>query len=140
MADTDLSIQDLQEAVAYWKEKLGLHYWSIDLHLMKMIDQGGDSTAAGKASWNLARRQCTVKITDPKTKYEGCVDIDQEKTLVHELLHITFAAWDEWSYDKGPMSSIQNDLHVEQQLDMLAETMVTLRRSSGHKFSYEERF
>lgn len=123
--------------IEYWQPKLGISDWAIELKVMKQIDVHNEGAAA--TNFLLSRRQGWVELSRSDSRSQDSMEDDQEMTLVHELLHIVFAAWHDSTRAYLKTSGVQNDVCCEQPIDQLAETLVLMRRSSGHKFSFESK-
>lgn len=129
-------VEQLTEMAEWWKPKLGIADWALNLDILPMIDIHNQGMAESRTI--IARRIAWIKLSRSGTRADGGVPDDMEQSLLHELLHVQFAAWHDYSDTHG-QTSLEQDVCSEQSIDQLAETLVTLRRSSGHKFSFEEK-
>jgi hypothetical protein len=74
----------------------------------------------------LEAKKAFIKILDPIDYPGECVfPQDQEKTLVHELLHLHLAAWTDDS-ENG-----RTPVHGEQAIDCIAEALVEMKREEA---------
>jgi hypothetical protein len=117
----------LAAVVDFWVAWLGLTGWTHQIQLTTAKDFGSLSQT-GAAWWELARRHFNVAILDqeevgPEESY------DQEETLVHELLHVCFAAWTDESFPGGKREGTLFNLCVEQPLDRVASALTVLGRA-----------
>ena len=129
--------EHIAEMVEYWQPRLGIYDWAIKLAVKQQINVHNEGIAA--SHWNLSRRQAWIDLSRSDSRVEDAMEDDQEMTLVHELLHIVFATWHDTTRSQIPTNGVQNDVCCEQPIDQLAETLVLMRRSSGHKFSFEQK-
>ncbi|MCK5604172.1 hypothetical protein KAR91_19955 [Candidatus Pacearchaeota archaeon] len=127
--------EHIAEMIEYWQPRLGISDWTIDLEVKQQIDVHNDGVAA--TNFLLSRRQGWVELSRSDSRSENSMKDDQEMSLVHELLHIIFAAWHDSTRAHLTTSGVEYDVCCEQPIDQLAETLVLMRRSSGHKFSFE---
>jgi hypothetical protein len=127
--DTD----NVVEMIEYWQPKLGIYDWAIQMAVMQQINIHNQGVAA--SHWLLSRRQAWIDLSRSDSRNLDSMKDDQEMSLVHELLHIVFAAWHDSSEHLA--RGVQYNVCCEQPIDQLAETLVLTRRSSGHKFSFE---
>lgn len=126
----------INEMIEYWKPWLGLSDWAIKLSVKPMIDVHNQSL--GATNWLLSRRIAWVGMSHSETRSSDVMADDAEQSLLHELLHIAFAAWHDHSEKDMADRGVAYDMCCEQPIDQLAETLVLMRRSSGHKFSFEQ--
>lgn len=130
------NIDHVAEMIEYWKPKLGIYDWAIDLTVKKQINVHDEAMAS--SHWALSRRQAWLELSRSDSRSENQMADDQEMILVHELLHVVFAAWHDSSRPRLGTNDVEYDVCCEQPIDQLAETLVLMRRSSGHKFSFEK--
>lgn len=126
----------VEEMLDYWKPFLGLSDWAISLSVKPMIDVPHEGIAA--SSWLLSRRTAWLDLSHSETRCKNTIEDDAEQSLLHELLHVTFSAWHDHSKDSLMNRSTLYNVCCEQPIDQLAETLALMRRSSGHKFSFEQ--
>jgi hypothetical protein len=85
------SILDQEEAEAFverWLPRIGLHGWSIFLHIIRAAEMPGDQ---GRIRDSQEHRVADLCLLDPRDYSKGCpVPQDMEATALHELLHIHF--------------------------------------------------
>lgn len=111
----------LQALLEEWQERLGLQNWDIRARLVtnrELADYHGDATIT------LVNEQASIRILSPEHYELDDSDFphDPERTLVHELLHLLWAQWDD--FDDG---SSQDQLS-HQTLDRLSRVLVKLKR------------
>lgn len=92
MVGTRVTLDQLQERLAYWSEKLRVQDWEIRLewgHPREMTGKLGTTTFLDY------KRQALILLTPPdhiaaaqETHFSETEDNDLERTLVHELLHV----------------------------------------------------
>jgi hypothetical protein len=127
--------KDITEMIEYWSPFLGISDWAINVKIMKQMDIHNEGVAASKSL--LARRQGWIELARSDSRSSTAMNEDTEMSVVHELLHIMFAAWHDSSRTQHSPGGVEFDVCCEQPIDQLAETLVTMRRSTGHKFSFE---
>ena len=128
--------EHFDEMIEYYKPLLGLSDWAINLAVKPMMDVHNENMAS--THWILSRRIAWVEMSHSESRGSGVMPDDAEQSLLHELLHITFAGWHDHS-ESGTMKTrgIEYNVCCEQPIDQLSQTLVLMRRSSGHKFSFE---
>jgi hypothetical protein len=75
-----------------WQERLGLNDWSISL---QMVDSNAlNRDALGNVHWNFLKKQATISVLSrwEYTMEPALAEIDQRRTVIHELVHIVFRA------------------------------------------------
>ena len=95
--------EHIAEMIRYWSAKLGISDWAIKLAVLKQIDICNQGVAA--SHWLLSRRQGWVDLSRSDSRSTGTMDDDAEMSLVHELLHIVFAAWHDHTRAAGLKTS-----------------------------------
>ncbi len=129
------TLEQLVEAGEWWADVLGLGGWTIDIELARGFTI---PESEAEVTWTLTKRRATVRLLDPNDKPNGD-PIDMERALVHELLHVVFAAWDDSSRDG--MSEILIAVGIEQPIERLAILLVAFRRNiAKYKFKREDQF
>ncbi|MCK9569077.1 hypothetical protein M0R72_09055 [Candidatus Pacearchaeota archaeon] len=127
-----LTAEQLAETLDWWRPYLGLSDWEIWLSLVP----GQDIDALATSMTKLAFRELTIQIATYETRTpisrERC---DMEVDLLHELLHAVNNPA-ELALDLDG-NTPEGKLIVEQPIELLARSMVRLRRLSGPRFSWE---
>jgi len=123
---------ELDDLLHYWIEVLGLNDWEIYVKFVD-LDKCSDDCGCvfhGETTYLDIQKQATIIIMswdsweDYKKKTGGVpFGYDQEKTLVHELLHCAFC-------DIAVRNSDNNELDskLHQILEMTARSLVRLKR------------
>ena len=128
---TNKPIVDLKEVVNYWKPRLGLSDWDIEIRFVEPKELHRSTSAVAEANWTISRRIGTLRVVKPEFSQE-CSPVDIEKSVVHEMLHLTFGYASEFIPDPpANVSSITYEVCLEQPIDLLACTLVKLRQSSA---------
>lgn len=132
-----LNLDQLAEAAEWWMGGLGISDWTVDIKLKRGFDIEGHK---GECSYTLSLQRGTIKILEPDDRPTDVDPLDMEEILVHELLHLRTAAWDlaGQAGDLGMSGKPLNSLCIEQPIQRLALLLVSLRRASTHKFSWED--
>jgi hypothetical protein len=116
--------EQLRERCLYWQQVLRLQDWRIDVRVVRMKEmEGDDGEERGGCILRWSQdRQATLKILDSIDYPPDChLEEDQERTLVHELLHLYTQPFD--LPDTGP-----KQLAEEQMINALAGALVQLER------------
>ena len=107
-----------------WINRLGLNDWTIKFVVNCTPDDIGYENC-GLSVWQEVRKTAKVQILDPKYYGERILPFDEEKTLVHELLHLKTCF----------ISETDNELQeriMHQLIDDLACALVDAKRSEKH--------
>lgn len=96
-----LSEEKLQEMARSWQESLKLLDWEVRVEQVR-IDVLGKDSGFGSCSFSPHKRVAIIRLLHPDDYAEVnqvipsgmAADFEQERTLVHELLHLPFAALD----------------------------------------------
>lgn len=103
-----------------WQERLGLTDWVIklssDVHNMPEGD------CCGHTDWNETVKAAHIFLLHPDEYGDRVVEYDQEKTLVHELLHIKFTFLHNMEHE-----DLQGRI-LHQLIDDLARILVDAKR------------
>ncbi|BDA74379.1 hypothetical protein CAL7716_085450 [Calothrix sp. PCC 7716] len=107
--------EKLNELLHAWQLRLGLRDWDISAKLCHAYEM---SNCWGEISWNLHEKIADIKVRYPgESPSHAMRPYDLEATLIHELLHIHFAPFDE-----------VNNLAEEQAINALSKALVNLGR------------
>lgn len=107
-----------------WQKRLGLMDWNIRMYTNVRYHNMESEGAEGHVQYSEEHRTARIQILDPDHWTLADFSFDQEKTLVHELLHIKFSLLDESD------NPIQNRI-VHQLIDDLARALVDAERSGS---------
>lgn len=87
MKETILTIEQLQDRMVYWQEKLRLQDWMIKIKIARANEMEANRNA--EIAFIYDNKQAYIKILDnmdhPK---DAWFEHDMEWSLVHELLHL----------------------------------------------------
>ena len=110
-----LSDIDHSGLLEYWQRQLRLQDWDIDVEIVRPLAIEGK---AGDTRTTREVRQAWIRISDPSLSEQDFPEhfLDIEVTLVHELLHVAFAA------------NIETHDEVEPAIDATARALVALNR------------
>lgn len=114
-------MENCQELLKEWQERLFLHSWRIVLRENCKPDDMSMRDVWGCADWTEESKIARIDIVDPECIKERIVEFDFEKTLVHELLHLKFSL----------LSDNAEDLqarYVHQLIDEMARSLVDAKR------------
>ena len=119
--------EKLAAVVDFWIAWLGLTAWSHRIQLVT-AREFDNLNQMGGASWDLAVSHFNVALRDPDDVGENdCYDMEQ--VLVHELLHVCFAAWTDESFPPGTRRGVLFDTCVEQPNERVAMVLAELGRA-----------
>lgn len=115
--------EEVAACVKKWQKRLRLQDWWIYLRIKRARDMSFEDSQ-GSCNWNLLRKTAVIELLDPIDWDDSRVQAqDHEMTIVHELLHLHFAALSEGvSYD-----DLQR-VTEEQSIIALTEALVGLDR------------
>lgn len=103
-----------------WQMILRLADWDVKVRFVRHWDLGADR--GGEVSWTLNTKTAFITILDPRdfsTDFKWTQDVEQ--VLVHELVHLHLAPFDE-TKDK-------TDMLMEQAVDLIACALVDRDRA-----------
>lgn len=116
--------KELKAALEKWQHLLGLDAWVIRASIVRQMDMD-DPDAEGHSNIVFSRRAALITILDPVDyPSDAIVEQDMEQTLVHELLHLCFEGF-------APKEDSMEYTLMEQEIDMLATTLVCLNRETA---------
>ncbi len=117
--------QNADEATAVcavWQRRLRLSDWDVKIQIVRQSEMKSE-TFQGQVGWTINGKQAIIKILDP-IDYDPSLlwPQDHEQTLVHELLHLHSAPFDDFDAG-GP-----KDVALEQMIDLTAIALVNAYR------------
>lgn len=125
-----LTPEQLAERLDYWQHRLCLDQWVIELRVV------GEGVIEGKGRCEtlMTKNRARVSLLRHDLHPEDAAPYDMEQILVHELLHIHFAAWDCWTLEDGKpvMSDVEEAVCVEQPIERLSWVLIELNRANEH--------
>jgi len=128
----ELTDEQIVEAMNYWIDQLGLRDWVIDFERTRGYDLSG---CLGTCSVTFSKQRATIRLLAHGDNDPAIDPMDDERILVHELLHIRFAGLQHRDWDARP-DSTEWQFCVEHPIQRLALTLVELRRHAS-PFSWE---
>ena len=130
-----LTEKQAQHAGRWWAGVLGVGDWVIDIAVapyLKHREWVGESN--GACQWTLSQRRASISMADANDTPSDEDPIDMERVLVHELLHVVFAAWDDLTRGKGgflkELDIVRDAACIEAPIENLAWLLVALRRNA----------
>lgn len=106
-----------------WQGRLRLEFWSVALRIARAREfELTDSQ--GECRWTITTALATIKILNPIDFPDSPFKQDMEKTLVHELLHLHFCAFD------NTLAGSMEEKLMERSIDHLARALVMLKRET----------
>jgi hypothetical protein len=125
LAHTEVHLtQEQAEALCLeWQETLRLQHWDIKLKIARGNGLDLPEGLQGRCEWVLKKRSAFIRLINPMDWDKTILwPQDMERTLVHELLHLHFAPFDEFPQDSA------NHVAAEQAIDALSLALVNLKR------------
>lgn len=119
--------EKLAEVLDFWVAWLGLTGWTHRFQLVT-AKQFESFTQTGGANWNLAAQHFNVYVLDP-SEVEDDDTYDQEQVIVHELLHVVYAAWLDNSPEFNDRDGVLFETCVEQPNERVAKVLTALGRA-----------
>lgn len=115
---------ELQTLCEKWQKRLRLQDWIVHVVVKRIYDMAPDT--AGRCEWEIRNKQALIKILDERD-YDPTIMLpfDQEKTLVHELIHLHMSPFDRKKEED------ENELDIiakEQAVECIAWGLVTVAR------------
>lgn len=105
-----------------WVRILHLEEWNINFQWKVRAKDMIGQDCIGCTSANVVSRQAIIQMIDPVDFENPDFPYDYEKTLVHELLHLTF-----WDMDDTGDDLRDKLIHI--MVDRMARALVTAERS-----------
>lgn len=115
----NLTQEQLDEITAYWKCALGLQDWVISIRICRVseMDLG---LVCGENEYCHQLKTAMLRILDVIDYGDRVIKQDQEKTIVHELLHCVFSTID--------TEDVIQDRVQHQMIETLAQALVNAKR------------
>lgn len=120
-----LTPEQLAERLDYWQHRLCLHQWIIDF---KINDGQAFPESDARCHTYLEIHRATIEMILPDHRDPKCDPYDMEQVLVHELLHIHFAAQSQWNDNNAKMTGTELAVCVEQPIERLSWVLVEQQR------------
>ena len=117
-----LSQTELETLGREWQKRLGLEFWNIAYRIVRMSDF--DCKKQGECSWTFSTAKAVIRLLDPIDYDNKYFSYDMEQVLVHELIHLHMAG-----FDQTKSGSIEDDM-MERATEMIANALVELKRAS----------
>lgn len=106
-----------------WQKRLGLDDWKIILRTNVHPNDMKLEGCSGTSDWRECGKTAVIQILGAQYYGERIVPFDQEKTLVHEILHLKF------TFLETHGENDTQDRIVHQLIDDLARALVEAERS-----------
>lgn len=121
-----LTEAEAQALCLEWQKILRLSDWDVRVRVRRKdtIELQGDDIQ-GRCYWTVTRREATIILLDPVDFPPSCTfPQDMEATLVHELLHLHGAGFDEFKVGDA------QDRALEQMIHATSYALVELKRAA----------
>lgn len=117
--------EQMEQSLQDWQKELRLMDWEISIAIKpahKMFSQNVQASI----EWQLAEKTAMIHILHPDDYPDGLVrDQDQEISLVHELIHLHYAPFEET--EDGTLAHDMMELSI----DTISHTLVRLKREGA---------
>ena len=121
-----MMIEELRDRCAVWQQRLRLQDWDVSVEFKRLVDLERNTRAA-ECEYMWILKVAKISLVDPvdaSHTSHWLKQVDQEKSLVHELLHLHFAPF---------QAAKDSDAEADQELaiEMIAEALVALDRKAS---------
>ncbi|CAF1787884.1 hypothetical protein NRS6110_04448 [Bacillus subtilis] len=117
-----MNTDDLIKLCSEWQTILRLQDWNVKCEIKRANDMLLKDVA-GECNWDINSKVAAISILDPiDYPSDHLEQQDIEKTLVHELLHLHYAPFDQFENDSPEI------VNIEQSINLISEALVNLRR------------
>jgi hypothetical protein len=121
-----LTLEQAEALCLEWQRTLRLQDWQIKVKIARGNGLDLPEGIQGRCEWVIKRRSAFIRLLDPVDWDKTCLwPQDMEVTLVHELLHLHMAPFDEFKV------GTPKDVAVEQAIVAISNALVTLKRLSA---------
>jgi hypothetical protein len=118
----DCTEELLLELTREWQRRLMLQDWLVKVYFVRGSEITGK---AGRTNFQFSKKQAVIRLTELADSDGWDIPYDVEKTLVHELLHLSVAGTDPDGNRKG----LEIDME-EQCVDSLAVAFIAIKRGT----------
>jgi hypothetical protein len=120
-----LTEKQLQERCTYWQKVLRLQDWEVFVFVSRERNFLSPKSQ-GECEWVIGTKHASIRILDPADYPPNeSFPQDMERILVHELLHLHFAP-----FDNSEVGSMEDNAQ-EQAIESIASGLVLLERKGG---------
>lgn len=113
--------EQLEDLCREWQERLRLQDWRVRIAISRQWEFENHERE-GECDWQLDKKRAVIRILDPVDYPPNLVvPQDQEKTLVHELLHLHGAPL-------GLPQDTAREIALENFIEFTAQALVELKR------------
>lgn len=112
--------EELVEKCAEWQGILKLQDWTIAVGIVR--DRQMKNKGQAEISYSLPKKMAIISLLDPIDYDNDTFPQDMEQSLVHELVHLHIASFDET--ESGSLEEIM----LEQATDTIAKALVNVKR------------
>ena len=114
-------MKNLSKLTSKWQKILRLQDWGIHASIRR-ANEMVNTDAEGECYWTLSLKEGFIHILDPIDHNPRAIHPpDIEETLVHEMLHLHFAQWDDDTEGGIPVSG-------EQAIECIAQALTKLEK------------
>lgn len=116
---------DLKTLCNKWQQILNLQHWDVFVKLCR-LSEFDDYDSQGEIDYTIESGKSIIKIIDSADYPQSPFMQDMEQTLVHELLHLKFSAFE-------PNINTLEYSFFENTINSLATTLVELSRKCAQE-------
>lgn len=111
----------LNQACAEWQKVLGVQDWDVKCCIKRSRDMNMQEAQA-ECQWTIQNKQATINICDPVDYPPHEWEQDMEDSLVHELMHLHCAPFDDFERFSA------EDTALEQMIVKTSGALIRLKR------------
>lgn len=115
--------KEMEDSLVKWQKRLRLDAWDVRIGIRRERDFDG-KWCSGEISYSIESGKAVIKLLDPVDYPDKDFPQDMEATLVHELLHLKFAAF-------TPQDDTLEHRLFEQAVESMANLLVALKRDTA---------
>ena len=124
MGDVILTEEQARGRCAYWQKVLCLQDWQVEVSVVREKQMSVEGLA--ECHWQIKKRWAVVNLRDyVDFDPDWFGSRDMELSLVHELLHMHAAAFDDYEVDTP------KEVALEQAIHAISTALVELERRGG---------
>ena len=112
--------EQAQQACQEWQRILRLQDWDIAIDILRARDMGLDGGQA-EVHWKAESKSAIIHLLDPADYQNNYFEQNQERSLVHELLHLHMVMF-------ATETGTPEDTAQEQAVNAIANALVALKK------------
>ena len=116
--------KELRKACRKWQKVMRLQDWDIVCKIQRTKGMNMENVE-GSCTWNVMNKTAVIRILDPVDYPDNEWEQNMEETLVHELMHLHSAPFDDFK-----MGTAKNDA-LEQMIVTLSQALINSKKKGG---------